>query len=88
MEMLPMDSVRDLRRISDTLHERSVSIYREKKEALEKAERRRQRRMRGEESESEDEGKGKRKQSKPRGGDDLDDDFVEEGGWNGLGAGL
>ena len=31
-----MDSVRDLRRISDTLHERSVSIYREKKEALEK----------------------------------------------------
>ena len=36
VEMLPMDSVRDLRRISDTLHERSVSIYREKKEALEK----------------------------------------------------
>ena len=61
----------------------------EEKEALEKAERRRQRRRRGEESESEDEGEGKRKQSKPRGGDDLDDDFVEEeGGWNGLGAGL
>ncbi|KAI0722399.1 nucleolar protein 14 [Cerioporus squamosus] len=62
----------------------------EEKEALEKAERRRLRRMRGEESESEDEQqKGKRKQTKPRGGDDLEDDFVdEEQDWGGLGAGL
>nr|VWO96259.1 Calcium-transporting ATPase (EC [Ganoderma boninense] len=62
----------------------------EEKEALEKAERRRLRRMNGEESESEDEGKGKRKQTRPRGGDDLDDDFVEEegSGWGGLGVGL
>ncbi|KAI1796126.1 Nop14-like protein [Ganoderma leucocontextum] len=62
----------------------------EEKASLEKAERRRRRRMNGEESESEDEGKGKRKQTGPRGGDDLDDDFVaEEGsGWGGLGVGL
>ncbi|TBU33073.1 Nop14-like protein [Dichomitus squalens] len=61
----------------------------EEKDALEKAERRRQRRMRGEESESEEEGRGKRKQARPRGGDDLDDDFVEEErASNALGAGL
>ncbi|RPD66900.1 Nop14-like protein [Lentinus tigrinus ALCF2SS1-7] len=62
----------------------------EEKEALEKAEQRRLRRMRGEESESEDEQpKGKRKQARPRGGDDLDDDFNdEEQTWGGLGAGL
>ena len=62
----------------------------EEKEALEKAEKRRLRRMRGEESESEDEQpKGKRKQARPRGGDDLDDDFHdEEQEWGGLGAGL
>lgn len=59
----------------------------EEKEALEKAERRRQKRMLGlEESDSEDEGKsrGKRK----RGGDDLEDDFVDDNDWNGLGSGL
>lgn len=57
----------------------------EAKEELEKAERRRQRRMEGlEESDEEDGGrKGKRK----RGGDDLEDDFVDEE-WGGLGAGL
>ena len=62
----------------------------EEKEVLEKAERRRLRRMNGEESESEDEGKGRRKQARIRGGDDLDDDFVDEDGsaWGGLGAGL
>ena len=59
----------------------------EEKEALEKAERRRLRRMNGEESENE--GKGKQKQTRPRGGDDLDEDFVEEeGSWGGLGVGL
>ncbi|GLB34168.1 putative nop14-like protein [Lyophyllum shimeji] len=59
----------------------------EEKEALEKAERRRQKRMVGlDESDSEDEGKsrGKRK----RGGDDLEDDFVNDEDWEGLGAGL
>ncbi|OSD04573.1 Nop14-like protein [Trametes coccinea BRFM310] len=61
----------------------------EEKEALEKAERRRLKRMRGEETDSEDEQKGsKRKQPRQRGGDDLEDDFREEDGWNGLGAGL
>ncbi|KAG6902471.1 hypothetical protein C0995_016333 [Termitomyces sp. Mi166 len=58
----------------------------EEKEALEKAERRRRKRMLGlEESDSEDESKsrGKRK----RGGDDLEDDFVDDE-WDGLGAGL
>ncbi|KAI0722728.1 Nop14-like protein [Earliella scabrosa] len=64
-------------------------LAREEKEALEKAERQRLRRMRGEESESEDEGpKGKKKQARPRGGDDLEDDFYEEGAFEGLGAGL
>ncbi|KAG6866122.1 hypothetical protein C0991_008430 [Blastosporella zonata] len=62
-------------------------LAQEEKEALEKAERRRRKRMLGlEESDSEDEGKsrGKRK----RGGDDLEDDFVDEDEWDGLGAGL
>lgn len=36
VEMIPMTTVQELRRISDTLHERSVRIYKEKKEALEK----------------------------------------------------
>lgn len=59
----------------------------EEKEALEKAERRRRKRMLGlDESESEDEGRsrGKRK----RGGDDLEDDFADEGELGDLGAGL
>ncbi|KAI0331280.1 Nop14-like protein [Cubamyces sp. BRFM 1775] len=60
----------------------------EEKEALEKAERRRLKRMRGEETDSEDEAKGKKKQARQRGGDDLEDDFYEEGAWGGLGAGL
>ncbi|TEB37087.1 Nop14-like protein [Coprinellus micaceus] len=57
----------------------------EAKEELEKAEQRRRRRMEGiEESDDEEAGrKGKRK----RGGDDLEDDFVDEE-WGGLGAGL
>ncbi len=65
----------------------------EEKEALEKAEKQRLRRMQGlEDSDDEDEGgkgKGKKRQ---RGGDDLDDDFMDEeegdGVWPGLGAGL
>lgn len=60
----------------------------EEKEALEKAERQRLRRMRGDEesdSEAEDGRKGKKRQT---GGDDLDDDFMDEDeGW-GLGTGL
>lgn len=64
----------------------------EAKEALEKAERRRIRRMNGEDEESEDEdGQGKKSQLRQRGGDDLDDDFMEDGddaAWNGLGSGL
>ncbi len=62
----------------------------EEKEVLEKAERRRIRRMNGAESESDDEGpKAKRKRSRPRSGDDLEDDFyAEDGGLGGLGAGL
>ncbi|KAI0751061.1 nucleolar protein 14 [Daedaleopsis nitida] len=58
------------------------------KEALEKAERRRIRRMNGEESDGEDDVEGKRKQTRLRGGDDLEDDFDEEGEPDGLGAGL
>ncbi|KAI0776188.1 Nop14-like protein [Trametes elegans] len=58
------------------------------KEALEKAERRRLKRMRGEESDSEDEQRGKRQQARARGGDDLEDDFYEEGAPGYLGAGL
>lgn len=57
------------------------------KEALEKAEKRRQRRMQGlEESGGEEEGHGKGKRK--RGGDDLDDDFFEDGDDEWLGAGL
>lgn len=61
----------------------------EEKAALEKAERRRIRRMNGEpeESDSETEGQGK-KRSKQRGADDLDDDFMPEEQWSGLGEGL
>lgn len=60
----------------------------EEKEALEKAERRRRKRMLGlEESDSEDDGKSKGKRK--RGGDDLEDDFEDDGAdWTGLGAGL
>ncbi|KAI0650474.1 Nop14-like protein [Trametes meyenii] len=60
----------------------------EEKEALEKAERRRLKRMRGEETDDEDGPPGKRKQARPRGGDDLDDDFYENDAWAGLGEGL
>ncbi|CAL1700247.1 unnamed protein product [Somion occarium] len=62
----------------------------EEKEALEKAERQRIRRMNGEEDGSSDEDEGDRKKGKRRvqGGDDLEDDFMDEDGWNGLGAGL
>lgn len=58
------------------------------KEALEKAEKKRLRRMRGEdEEESDEDGRGKRKRA--RGGDDLEDDFMDEDGdLGGLGAGL
>ncbi|KZT71550.1 Nop14-like protein [Daedalea quercina L-15889] len=65
----------------------------DEKEALEKAERRRQRRMNGEPEESDGEEdnvkaslKGKR--TRQQGGDDLEDDFYEEDGFAGLGAGL
>ena len=64
-------------------------IAQEEKEALEKAERARLRRMMGEEDEETDE-EGKR-WKRPRGGDDLDDDFMEEDkgdGWAGIGTGL
>lgn len=64
----------------------------EEKEALEKAERKRIRRMNGEDWDSDDEagpgGKAKGEQ-KERGGDDLEDDFMEENPYDGgLGAGL
>ncbi|KAI0717433.1 cytochrome P450 [Cerioporus squamosus] len=36
VELLPSDTVQELRRISYTMHERSVRIFKEKKEALEK----------------------------------------------------
>ena len=64
-------------------------IAQEEKEALEKAERARLRRMMGEEDEESDEDGERWK--RPRGGDDLDDDFMEEDkdeGWAGLGTGL
>lgn len=64
-------------------------IAQEEKEALEKAERARLRRMMGEEDEETDEDGERRK--RPRGGDDFDDDFMEEGedeGWAGIGTGL
>lgn len=60
----------------------------EQKEQLEKAERRRQKRMLGlEDSEDED---GQPTAKRRKGGDDLDDDFHEEGEeeWAGLGNGL
>lgn len=64
----------------------------EEKEALEKAERKRIRRMNGEDWDSDDEagpgGKAKGKRAE-RGGDDLEDDFMEEDTYDGgLGAGL
>ncbi|KAG6812102.1 hypothetical protein H0H92_004402 [Tricholoma furcatifolium] len=59
----------------------------EEKEALEKAERRRRKRMLGlDENDSEDEGRSRSKRK--RGGDDLEDDFMEDDDWDGLGAGL
>jgi len=61
----------------------------EEKEALEKAERARLRRMMGEEDEDTDEEDERRQ--RPRGGDDLDDDFMEgdeDNGWAGIGTGL
>ncbi|KAG5654235.1 hypothetical protein H0H81_005922 [Sphagnurus paluster] len=58
----------------------------EEKEALEKAERRRRKRMLGLED-SDSEGEGKSHAKRKRGGDDLEDDFVDEE-WAGLGAGL
>ncbi|OJA07999.1 hypothetical protein AZE42_01078 [Rhizopogon vesiculosus] len=61
----------------------------EEKEALEKAERQRRRRMLGEDGEDEDEDeKNNGKRKRERGGDDLEDDFVQEEAWGGLGAGL
>ncbi|KAF7352288.1 putative nucleolar complex protein 14 [Mycena venus] len=58
------------------------------KEALEKAERRRRKRMLGlDESDSEDED-GRSRKKRKRGGDDLEDDFDDEEGWNGIGTGL
>ncbi|KAH7887461.1 Nop14-like protein [Phlebopus sp. FC_14] len=61
----------------------------EQKEALEQAERQRRRRMLGEEAdESDDEGESGRKRKRVRGGDDLDDDFVEDEPMGGLGQGL
>lgn len=62
----------------------------EEKERLEKAEHRRLKRMAGEpDSESEDEGdRGRRKHKRERGGDDLEDDFMEEDAPGALGSGL
>ncbi|KAJ7739866.1 nucleolar protein 14 [Mycena metata] len=58
------------------------------KEALEKAERQRRKRMLGlDESDSEAED-GRSRKKRKRGGDDLEDDFEDEEGWNGIGAGL
>ncbi|QRV72379.1 nucleolar complex protein 14 [Ceratobasidium sp. AG-Ba] len=63
-------------------------VAREAAEALEKAEKARLRRMRGEESETEDERGGKRRKRAAE-ADDLEDDFVEDEGYEyGLGAGL
>jgi nucleolar protein 14 len=61
----------------------------EEKEALEKAERQRRRRMLGEDGDDSDDGEknhGKRKRE--RGGDDLEDDFVGDESWGGIGPGL
>lgn len=53
-------------------------LAKEEKEALEKAERQRIRRMNGDEEESgSDEEGGSRKRKRQRGGDDLEDDFME-----------
>lgn len=65
----------------------------EEKEALEKAEKKRLRRMNGEEGDSDEEdGEGRKKgKRRERGGDDLEDDFLEGGDdalEGGLGAGL
>ncbi|KIK96407.1 hypothetical protein PAXRUDRAFT_825971 [Paxillus rubicundulus Ve08.2h10] len=61
----------------------------EQKEALEKAERQRRLRMLGQGTgESDDEVTGGRKRKRARGGDDLDDDFMEDEPLGGLGPGL
>ncbi|KAJ7639482.1 nucleolar protein 14 [Roridomyces roridus] len=62
----------------------------EEKEALEKAEKKRRKRMLGlDESDSEeDEEGGRKRKRRKRGGDDLEDDFDDEEGWAGIGAGL
>lgn len=61
----------------------------EEKETLEKAERQRRRRMLGEDGEDEDgDGKNHGKRKRERGGDDLEDDFVQEEASGGLGSGL
>jgi len=61
----------------------------EEKEALEKAEMQRKRRMLGEDGEDNDEyGKSHGKRKRDRGGDDLEDDFVQDESFGGLGAGL
>ncbi|KAH0840168.1 Nop14-like family-domain-containing protein [Lanmaoa asiatica] len=61
----------------------------EQKEALEKAEKQRRLRMLGQDpGESDDEDVGGRRKKHPRGGDDLDDDFMEDESVDGLGAGL
>lgn len=60
----------------------------EQKEALEKAERQRRKRMVGDDSDGSGDEAGKgRKRKRVRGGDDLEDDFVEDG-FGGIGAGL
>jgi nucleolar protein 14 len=60
----------------------------EEKETLEKAEKQRRRRMLGEDGEDDEDGKNHGKRKRERGGDDLEDDFVQEEAWGGLGAGL
>jgi len=61
----------------------------EQKEALEKAEKRRRLRMLGQDpDESDGEDAGGRRRKRPRGGDDLDDDFMEDESFGGLGVGL
>ena len=60
----------------------------EQKEALEKAEKQRRLRMLGQdEGGTDDEDTSGRRRKHPRGGDDLDDDFMEES-FDGLGVGL
>ena len=61
----------------------------EQKEALEKAEKQRRLRMLGQHpGEGDDEDTGGRKRKRTHGGDDLDDDFMEDESFGGLGAGL